>query len=415
MTTLVETSDEEPTLAVARYVAQMAWADAGEDISEPAVAQYCAEAEDLMAAGRNVDLVSLLVTSADIVLSNASDKDLECIFMVICNVAAKATSEEEAMRMSSQITAALTAQTSKAALKIKLLFHLYNTIKKAPYARFLLYRRLLEFAIAAKVTDLVTPSLKRLEAFLKEWNVTVQDQRGLYLTATNLLREGRGSAAAKESFNFLLKFLSTFSGEDPQRLADVREYAVRAAVEYIKATDIFQCDLLDMAAVCQLESDPDYAHVYRLLKIFLTRKLDAYLVFVDEMGVAVIEALGLNHEECVTKMRLMSLAALGVEAPNGEIPYDVIRRNLEIDEDEVEMWVVRAISVKLLEAKMDQMREVVVVNRCLQRVFGPSQWVDLRAKLLQWRENLASVVRIVHHARVDGNGVPRELQQQVTA
>lgn len=41
----------------------------------------------------------------------------------------------------------------------------------------------------------------------------------------------------------------------------------------------FQCDLLDLPAIGQLEKDEKYASVYQLLKIFLTQRLDAYLVF----------------------------------------------------------------------------------------------------------------------------------------
>ncbi len=40
-----------------------------------------------------------------------------------------------------------------------------------------------------------------------------------------------------------------------------------------------QCDLLDMPALQQLSKDSKYALVYRLLDIFLTRRLDAYLEF----------------------------------------------------------------------------------------------------------------------------------------
>lgn len=42
---------------------------------------------------------------------------------------------------------------------------------------------------------------------------------------------------------------------------------------------LWQCDLLDMPAVAQLEKDDKYASVYQLLKIFLTRTLSAYLDF----------------------------------------------------------------------------------------------------------------------------------------
>jgi hypothetical protein len=36
---------------------------------------------------------------------------------------------------------------------------------------------------------------------------------------------------------------------------------------------------------------------------------------------------------------------------------------LQINDDEVELWVVKAITVKLIDCKMDQMNQVVIV-RC---------------------------------------------------
>jgi translation initiation factor 3 subunit M len=46
--------------------------------------------------------------------------------------------------------------------------------------------------------------------------------------------------------------------------------AARATTTFIAAHDVFQCDLLDMAAVRQLESDAQYGKLHRLLTIFLT-------------------------------------------------------------------------------------------------------------------------------------------------
>lgn len=43
-------------------------------------------------------------------------------------------------------------------------------------------------------------------------------------------------------------------------------------------------------------------------------------------------------------------------------------------DEEVEEWVLRAIQTGLMEAKMDQIQRVVVIQRCTNRVFGPSQW-----------------------------------------
>ena len=42
---------------------------------------------------------------------------------------------------------------------------------------------------------------------------------------------------------------------------------------------MWQCDLLEMPAVAQLENDSKYSLIYQLLEIFLTQRLDAYLDF----------------------------------------------------------------------------------------------------------------------------------------
>lgn len=68
---------------------------------------------------------------------------------------------------------------------------------------------------------------------------------------------------------------------------------------------------------------------------------------------------GLSQDECETKMRLLSLATLG--ADQKRVSYATIAQTLQIAEQEVEPWVIRAIRAKVLEAQMDQLgREVAV-------------------------------------------------------
>ncbi|CAM6014166.1 unnamed protein product [Sphagnum balticum] len=405
MTTLVETSEEDPTLAVARAIAEIAWSQGGADIAEPAVAQFCEEAESYLIGGRYSDLVNLLLTSADLVLANASEKDLECIFTVICNLVSKAQSPDEALAMADQIANKLTAQPiEKPALCLKILFHLYNMLGN-PYGRFLIFKRAVKLAIMGKVTDLIVPSFKRIDAFLREWNIGESDKRDLYLSATNILKDQKGSS--KESYSFLVKYLATFAGEDAVTLSEAKEEAVRAVIEFVKSPDMFQCDLLDMPALQQLSKDSKYAPVYRLLDIFLTRRLDAYLEF-HNANAALLKNYGLVHEECITKMRLMSLTGLASKG-SGEITYAVVQEALKITDDEVEYWIVRAIGLKLLEAKMDQLRQVVIISRCIERVFGLAQWRDLLGKLTSWKDNVNNVSRSIANAKASQNGLTQGL------
>ncbi|KAL3690659.1 hypothetical protein R1sor_004310 [Riccia sorocarpa] len=409
MTTLVETSDEEPTLAVARTIAELAWSQAGADIAEPEVARYVGEAQAFLVSGRFSNLASLLLTSADVVLASAPEKDLECIFTVISNLVNKAHSPDQALEMAIQIEKKLhSVPLDKPALYLKIVFNLYNMLT-TPYGRYVIFKKALELAVAGKVTDLMVPSLKRLDTFIKEWGIGNSEKRELYLHATNILKETKGSG--KESFVFLVKYLSSFAGEDATTAGEAKEPAVRAIIEFVKAPDMFQCDLLEMLPVRQLERDPKYAPVYRLLEIFLTSQLDAYLEF-QSANSATIKTYGIVHEEAMTKMRLMSLTGLASKG-SGEIPYSVVRDTLKVTDDEVEFWIVRAIGAKLIEAKMDQMRQVVVISRCTERVFGAPQWRELRSRLAGWKENITNVERILENAKQ--TGVPQGLQTAAVA
>jgi len=49
----------------------------------------------------------------------------------------------------------------------------------------------LQLAASGKVTELVIPSFKKIDSFLKEWNIGVQDQRELFLMIFKILKESK--------------------------------------------------------------------------------------------------------------------------------------------------------------------------------------------------------------------------------
>lgn len=102
---------------------------------------------------------------------------------------------------------------------------------------------------------------------------------------------------------------------------------------------------------------------------------------------------GLVEEDCVAKMRMLSLVDLASDE-SGKIPYASIKTTLQVqnlfclnktesvdnlvfvasqthricwaiqvNDEEVELWVVKAITAKLVDCKMDQMNQVVLVRQ----------------------------------------------------
>ncbi|KAJ0798386.1 putative proteasome component (PCI) domain, winged helix DNA-binding domain superfamily [Helianthus annuus] len=329
--------------------------------------------------------------------------DLESIFTIICNLVKKPESLDELLEMAKLLSTKIAQQPNdKPALRLKILFNLYNLLEN-PYSRFIVYKNALKLAKEGKVIEHIFPSFRKIDSLLKEWDLGVQDQRELFLAISNIFKEHKSSP--KETLKFLTKYLAAFSGEDSHVLEEAKEEAARAIIEFVKAPDVFQHDLLEMPAVAQLEKDNKYASVYQLLKIFQTQRLDAYLDFYTTNS-ALLQSYGLVHEECIAKMRLMSIVDLASNE-SGRIPYSSIKDTLQIEADDVETWVVKAITAKLIDCKMDQMNQVIRVSRYTERVFGHHQWQALREKLATWRGNIANVITTIQANKVTEEGTLR--------
>ncbi|GJS39487.1 eukaryotic translation initiation factor 3 subunit M-like protein [Tanacetum coccineum] len=324
---------------------------------------------------------------------------VECIFTIICNLVKKPESLDEVLEIAKLLSTKIAQQTNdKPALRLKILFNLYNLLEN-PYCRFQVYMNALMLALAGKVVDHIIPSFKKIDSFLKEWELGVQDQRELFLAIAKVLKEHKSTP--KETLKFLTKYLATFSGEDANAM-EAKEEAAYTIIEFVKSPDMFQSDLLEMPVVAQLEQDAKYALVYQLLKIFQTQRLDAYLAF-QTANSELLTSHGLLHEECVAKMRLLSMVDLASDE-SGQILYSLIKDTLQIEDDEVELWVVKAITAKLIDCKIDQMNQVIRVSRYTERVFGPRQWQALREKLATWKNNIANVITTIQANKVSEEG-----------
>lgn len=136
-----------------------------------------------------------------------------------------------------------------------------------------------------------------------------------------------------------------------------------------------------------------------LLTVFQEGKLQEYHDFVKANGGdAAVTKYGLDSTTCVKQIRILSLCSLAAE--HEEIPYAVVSKTLQLDSSSdsansskvVEQWVIAAVSSGLLSAKMDQLQEKVMVERCVVRKFDMEQWKVLQARLKTWKQNVGGIL-----------------------
>jgi translation initiation factor 3 subunit M len=129
-----------------------------------------------------------------------------------------------------------------------------------------------------------------------------------------------------------------------------------------------------------------------LLKVFQEGKLEDYNSFIKSNGGDDVlkQWEGVSSENCVRYMRILSLCSLAAE--HEEIPYEVVADTLQTSLDNVESWVIAAVSSGLLSAKMDQLQNKVVVERCVVRKFDMEQWKAVQTRLHVWKRNVGGIL-----------------------
>jgi len=233
-------------------------------------------------------------------------------------------------------------------------------------------------------------SEQRLNGRIKQWGISTDQIRTLYKLIRDTFSDNGRSL---EAYQWSVKFLSTYDSPDTSQTNE----AAAAVLEAIKQPDLLQFDaLLDLTLVKQLETSKDHRKLFQLLKIFIGEHFEAFKSFISQ-NADYLKSIGLKEEECTVKMRLLSLATLG--AASQEVSYSLIAKTLQIDESEVESWVIKAMSEDVLEAKMDQLRRVVTISQCLQRVFTKPQWKQLTDNLANWRNNTQNILKTLQETK----------------
>merc|ERR1712178_437537 len=103
----------------------------------------------------------------------------------------------------------------------------------------------------------------------------------------------------------------------------------------------------------------------------------------------------------MSKMRLLTLATK-VQGKS-EITLEEVATALEEDSENVERWVVRALSEGVIDGRIDQLNHKVLVKSAFQREFGKAEWAFLDSKLTQWTDNLENVIKFIGDQKAEAD------------
>jgi len=225
----------------------------------------------------------------------------------------------------------------------------------------------------------VSIGINQVKLWVKEWKVSTEQVQDLYRGMYEAYAATRDSSNALQ---LLLELLGTYTKETASK---ARGDAFKCITSSINDPNVFIMDhLLLLEPVKYLEGE----NIHNLLTIFVSGRLQNYLDFYANQK-AFIESSGLNHERNVDKMRILTFLQ---KAENlKELTFDEIQKEMQIDADDVESFIIEAVRTKMIRCKIDHLGRKVLIDSMAQRTFTKQHWQLLKEKLEAWRANLTMI------------------------
>nr|SVE74361.1 EOG090X0AU0 [Daphnia barbata] len=262
---------------------------------------------------------------------------------------------------------------------LRVLSVLFHGLDPVSSTRFTVYYTLVKVAGQVEQIKSVFTDLDKMRTQLAPCKPNNEQMQTLLRILHEALLNSRESELASK---VMVELLSTYTTENASQ---AREEAQRCIVASLADPNTFLLDhLLTLQPVKVLEG----ALLHDLLTVFVTEKLSCYVKFYEEKK-DFVEGLGLKHEQNLRKMRILTFMQLAENSV--ELPFETLEKQLQLNEDQVEEFVLQVLKTKLVRARMDQLNKKVLVSSTMHRTFGKQHWQQLRELLTTWRTHLRQV------------------------
>jgi len=97
----------------------------------------------------------------------------------------------------------------------------------------------------------------------------------------------------------------------------------------------------------------------------------------------------LNKDDLLFNFRVLRFSELA--STKDELHYEEVSKALSVELDDVEYWVIQAISKNIVSCNLDQLENKIHIRKALPRIYGEKNWIDLNNKIESWKNNLTNL------------------------
>lgn len=273
-------------------------------------------------------------------------------------------------------------------LSLAVLTNMFNILPVSSPLRYQVFLAILDSAAATNNIGLVVSQIKHLPERLKEWNVSEDDTRDLFVKISTLLTSSHDDLTA---YKYLLSaVVSAESSTFP-----LTSKLVQTAIVLDSVYDFDELFALEPVQNLKLSE----AVLFHLLETVATGDYAAFKDFQNKNSEFLtdnkIDPVKLEH-----KVRVLALAKVASHATQRTIPYTVFANAIDVPVEDVEMWVIDTIRAGLIEGRLSQITQSFALHGATPiGKFDADDWKAVSNKLEGWKSGLKDILEVLKTAR----------------
>jgi len=310
--------------------------------------------------------------------------DILCFFSVLATLSLK--TNKGSVLLDIVVKLSEIQLTEKKHTCLQVMVELYNTDTDIS-RKYQLLLSLLNYALVTNQSELIFSQFYSVVEWEKELQIThsIPLQRDLCLSFLKLFQN------QKSYSSILTRYLSTFEEESEDVIYSSENVIRDHVLHSLKALDVFNFDHLLHLRVFNILSD---RHISKLLKIFALGGYKDFQEFCHSYPSFLNES---DEKILLEKIRLLSITSLCSQKQI--ISFSDVVALIDVEIDDVEMWVVDATSKSLVSLKIDQPQQLIHVTYSMKRNFDQSDWETVGIRVNNCRENISSLLETVRRAK----------------
>jgi len=102
---------------------------------------------------------------------------------------------------------------------------------------------------------------------------------------------------------------------------------------------------------------------------------------------------GLNKDDLLFNFRVLRFSELATT--KDVLHYEEVSKILSVELDDVEYWVIQAISKNIVSCNLDQLESKIHIRKALPRTYTEKDWISLNNKIEAWKNNLNNIKQYI--------------------